>query len=48
MTVFFALPRSSVVTLLLPFPFVKITKNLSKKSFIFVHFTTCISVCFVV
>ena len=37
MTVFFALPRSSVVTLLLPFPFVKITKNLSKN-----HLSLCI------
>lgn len=48
MTVFFALPRSSVVTLLLPFPFVKVTKNLLKKIFIFVYFTNCIFVCFVV
>lgn len=48
MTVFFVLPRSSVVTLLLPFPFVKVTKNFSQNSFIFVHFTTCISICFVV
>ena len=32
MTVFFALPRSSVVTLLQPFPLVKITKNYSKIS----------------
>lgn len=48
MTVFFALPCSSVVTLLQPFPLVKITKKSFKNFFIFVYFTTCVFICFVV